>query len=52
MTRLLEWLRLLGNEGAVANAKLLHDARLREDWQIHAVERHVVASGPVARRTA
>ena len=37
MTSVIAWVRMLGNAGAVANARALAEKRAVEDWAVAAV---------------
>ncbi len=43
----MDWLRSLGNVGAIANARALHMERRREDWIVDALTRSLPSAPTV-----
>jgi len=41
MTSVIAWVRMLGNPGAVANARVLAEKRAAEDWAVAVVARRL-----------
>lgn len=46
MNRLIELLRSLGNEGAVANARLVLDEHRRDEWLVRSLVRRLEQHAP------
>jgi len=52
MTSVIAWVRMLGNRGAVANARVLAERRAAEDWAVAVVGRRLDEAAAVSDRTA
>jgi hypothetical protein len=48
MNPLTTFVRSLGNDGALANAQTVLDARRHEDWLVHGLARRLESTGPSA----
>ena len=48
MNPLTTFVRSLGNDGAVANAQAMLEARVREDWLVQALAHRLERSSPSA----
>lgn len=48
MNPLTTFVRSLGNDGAVANASAMLEARVREDWIVHGLAYRLERSAPSA----
>jgi hypothetical protein len=52
MTSVIAWIRMLGNSGAVSNARVLADERAAEEWAVTVVARRLEEMAPVSNRPA
>ena len=52
MTAIIGWIRMLGNPGAVSNARVLADDRAAEEWAVAVVARRLEEMVPVSDRPA
>jgi hypothetical protein len=52
MTAVIAWMRQLGNDGAVANARVLTEQRAAESWAVDAMARRLDEAVLVSDRPA